>query len=359
MSVLTFRRTRRAETDPVAEAARAAELARLAAEQATADAAREEIAAESRIRLARMERDAARADAEHDRTTRSTDRTARRAQRVSARQAWFTRLRPVAPLIVVNATAMYGQIAVGYRELTADGTPGMARFAVAFLVAAAAELIANYVNWHAHDALLRKDGRTAGRLRRVAYLIAAVIGAVNYSHFAGDGMAPTAAAVVFGLMSASSPWLWGLHTRRAQHVQLTAEGRADTAGAVFSGERVRAFPLRSWQARRWSIDHGITDPLTAWDGYNAARADRKAGRLAERDQATCTCGTAVLPGVPTRADRDGMAPAELRDRARRTYLAAMAAGTPVTDRTLAAAYGMRERWARERIREARADHTEN
>ncbi len=166
----------------------------------------------------------------------------------------------MAPLIVVNATAMYGQIAVGYRELTEDGTPGMARFAVAFLVAAAAELIANYVNWHAHDALLRKDGRTAGRLRRVAYLIAAVIGAVNYSHFADEGMAPTAAAVVFGLMSASSPWLWGLHTRRAQHVQLTAEGRADTAGAVFSGERVRAFPLRAWQARRWSIDHGVSDP---------------------------------------------------------------------------------------------------
>jgi hypothetical protein len=358
MSVLTFRRNRRADADPVADAARAAELARLAAEQAHAAAERDEIAAESRIRLARMERDAARADAEHDRTTRTSDRTARRAQRATARQAWLTKLRPVAPLIVVNATAMYGQIAVGYKELTDDGTPGMARFAVAFLVAAAAELIANYVNWHAHDALLRKDGRTAGRLRRVAYLIAAVIGAVNYSHFADANMAPTAAAVVFGLMSASSPWLWGLHTRRAQHVQLTAEGRADTAGAVFSGERVRAFPIRAWQARRWSIDHGVSDPLTAWDGYNAARADRKGGRLADRDMAACTCGTAALPGVPSRAERDGMAPADLRDRARRTYLAAVANGTPVSDRTLGAAYGMRDRWARERIREARTDRTE-
>ena len=63
--------------------------------------------------------------------------------------------------------------------------------------------------------------------------------------------------------------------------------------------------------------------------------------------------------MPTPAERAELAPADLRDRARRTYLTAAATGVPVTDELLATAYGMRDRWARERIREARADRTEN
>jgi len=348
MSVLTFRRNRRAPIDPVAEQERAAELARLAADQAHANAERDRVALASRIELARLERDAAREDTTQDRTERRADRSARQARRATVWTARLAKLRPVMPLLVVNGTAMYGQIAVGYDQLTPGGTHPAGRLAVALLVAVAAELISNYVNWHAHDALLRGDGRTAGQLRRASYLIALVIGAVNYSHFAGDGMAPTAAAVVFGLMSASSPWLWGLHTRRAQHVQLAAQGRADTAGAVFSGERMRAFPIRTWQARRWSIDHGVNDPAIAWEGYNAGRAD-----------GACRCQETGLPAVPTAAERAAMEPAEIRERARVTYLSAVAAGVPVGDQLLATAYGMRARWARERIREARTDRTED
>ncbi len=350
MSALPILRRRgQTDTDPLAAAERGAELARLAAETAAANAERSRIEVETRIALARLERDAAREDAERHATARHGKRQARRAERAARLRALLARLRPVAPLVVVNAAAMYGQIGAGYEYLTSDSTSVPAKLAVAVLVASAAELIAVYVGWHAHDALLRGDGRTAGRLRRASYLLAAVIGAVNYSHFAGDGFTPTWAAVVFALFSAASPWLWGLHTRRAQHVQLTAEGRADTAGTVFSGERVRAFPWRSWHARRWSIDHGVNDPIEAWEGYRAERTARRAG---ERE---CGCG---LPGVPSRAERESMAPAEVRDSARRTYLTAVSAGLAVTDRQLAEAYGMRDRWARERIREARADRTE-
>ena len=46
----------------------------------------------------------------------------------------------------------------------------------------------------------------------------------------------------------------------------------------------RAFPVRSWAARRWSIDHNVTDPAARWAGYNTERAARRdaypAGRLA-------------------------------------------------------------------------------
>ncbi|MEK8108633.1 hypothetical protein NKG94_34355 [Micromonospora sp. M12] len=56
----------------------------------------------------------------------------------------------------------------------------------------------------------------------------------------------------------------GLHTRRAQHVQLIREDLVDETGAVFDPARRRAFLLRTWHARRWSIDHNERDPRRAW-----------------------------------------------------------------------------------------------
>lgn len=328
--------------------ASATDLARHAADMARADAERARIAVASQIEVSRMRAEAARQAKTDRHNAKVVAWMARRSERRKRRRVLVARLRPLVPLAVVNSTAMYGQVAAGYEYLTPAGTPAAAKLGVAVLVAAAAEIIALYVGWHAHDALLRSDSRTAGRLRRASYLIAAVIGAVNYSHFAGPHLAPTWAAIVFGLMSTLSPWLWGLHSRRAQHVQLSAEGRADTAGAVFSGERIRAFPIRSWKARRWSIDHGVSDPVTAWEGFRASQQEEG-----------CTCQVKALPSVPSAAELAGMTTKDRNDAARRTYLAAVAAGIPVTPRLLASAYGLSRRWASDRIREARADRTEN
>lgn len=180
------------------------------------------------------------------------------------------RLRPVAPLLIVNAFAVLGQVFYGYDHYApADWTP-TARLAVAIGAAVGLESIALYVSWHAHDALLMGASATAARMRRAAYLIAFGVAAINYAHFSPDWR-PTGAAVVFAGFSASSPWLWGLHTRRAHHIQLIREGQVDSTGAVFSAERWRAFPARTFKARRWSIDYGVTDPLLAWRAYNASR----------------------------------------------------------------------------------------
>ena len=280
-------RKRGPKYDPIAEAEQHAAAARLSearAAQATADIARLKAEAEARPLIAAAEREAARLQAEA--ATEAAERgrqnaEAERTDRAAKRRAAFDRIAPVAPLLVVNGAAMFGQIS-SYTGLAGKDAPALASFGVAALVAAAAEVISVYVGWHAHDALLRKDSNTAARLRRTAYLIAAVIAAVNYSHFTSDLLKPTGAAVIFGVCSLLSPWLWGLHTRRTQHVQLAAEGRVDTAGAIFGAERKRAFPVRTWHARRWSIDHGVSDPLAAWDGYKAERALIEA---AERDAA--------------------------------------------------------------------------
>ncbi len=253
---------RAAETRAEIERARA--LAQLRREQ---DAAQRAAARES-ARLAR--------EAKRERThERRRERAEQRERRNLAWRRFGSRLRLLAPLLIVNSAAVYGQIAYAYESIAPQAWLMPARLGLSVLFAAAVESIAIYVGWHAHDALLSKATATAARLRRASYALAGIVAGINYAHFAGPSLAPTAAAVAFGLLSLLSPWLWGLHTRRAQHVQLLDEGAVDRTGAVFSAERRRAFPLRTWGARRWSIEHNITDPAAAWAGYNADRLLRQ------------------------------------------------------------------------------------
>jgi hypothetical protein len=239
-------------------------LARRAAKAAARRAERAEREDEERRRrVAKLE----------DRRRARAVRAQRRSEQAAALATIARRLRPVAPLLAVTGFAVYGQIGYGFEHYSPPGSPFVLRLLVAIGAAIAVESIALTVQWHAHDALLHEATATAARLRRASYLIAAGVAAVNYAHFA-DGWRPTAGAVVFALFSASSPWLWGLHTRRAQRLQLLREGRVDSTGAVFSAERFRAFPWRTFQARRYSIDHGITDPQVAWEAYRLERQRR-------------------------------------------------------------------------------------
>lgn len=277
---------RRTPEDPAILAARAA-------------AQRESAAAEvERARLmAQLDREQQEAAAEHARrqaiadeqerrrrdAARRVERAERRERQRKARAVFATKLRPVLPLLLINGGAAYAQGAYAYSEIApADwNMPSRLAFAIAF--AAALESIAVYVQWHAHDALMLKAHATAASLRRAAWLIAAVVAAINYAHFA-NGFSPTAAAVAFALLSLLSPWLWGLHTRRAQHVQLLAEdsSRIDDAGVEFSPRRRRMFPIRSLMAARWAIEHNERDPRKAWDGYHAERAARTTAHTADR-----------------------------------------------------------------------------
>lgn len=174
----------------------------------------------------------------------------------------------VAPLVVVNALAVYGQLAYAMEHIAPETWLMPARVALSIGFAAAVESVALYVGWHAHDALLLRSHSTARALRRWSFIIAACVAAMNYAHFARPDMKPTAAAVAFGMLSLLSPWMWGLHSRRAARIQLLKERRVDDAGAEFSSTRKRAFPIRSLRAYRWSIDHNVTDPVAAWDGYH-------------------------------------------------------------------------------------------
>ena len=156
------------------------------------------------------------------------------------------------PIVLVNTVATGAQLGFWRAHLPA---------AQAVLVALALESIAVYLAWQAHLAQLADD--SALRLRLAAYGFALVIGTLNYSHFMLPGWRPTVAAVTFGLMSAVSPWLWSVHSRRASRDALKARGLIEPHAVRLGATRWTWHPYRSacvmWRAT-WL---GETDPAKA------------------------------------------------------------------------------------------------
>jgi len=228
---------------------------------------------------------------------RRADRSAR-LHRVGA--AVGSRLVFIWPLLVVTGFAVYGQVGYGLAHYTPADAPDAYRLAIAVGAAVGIESIANYVQWHAHQARLAGADATANRLARYSYLIALGVAAINYAHFAKPDLSPTAGALVFAAFSASSPWLWSLHTRRAEYEKLREDGLLDEPGARFRSERWKHFPIQTWRARRYSILHNITDPAQAWATYQAAHRADVVTRTAERATRRAAHHTAA-GGNPVRA----------------------------------------------------------
>jgi hypothetical protein len=158
------------------------------------------------------------------------------------------------PVLLVNAVAFAGQLAFLIAHLSWP-MPGKVVMALAL------ESIAIYLAWHAHVAQLAND--SALRLRMAAYAFALVIASMNYSHYAAPHWRPTFAAVAIGLMSASSPWLWSVHSRRVSRDRLIAAGLIEPHALRLGATRWTWHPIRSakvmWRAT-WA---GTTDPAEA------------------------------------------------------------------------------------------------
>src|SRR5512138_2664067 len=96
--------------------------------------------------------------------------------------------KTVAPLLVVNALTVYGQLAYAMEDVAPAIWPLLSRIMLAIGFAMAVESVALYIQWHAHDALLLRSHSTARSLRRWSFLIALAVAAMNYSHFTPDGL---------------------------------------------------------------------------------------------------------------------------------------------------------------------------
>ena len=156
------------------------------------------------------------------------------------------------PIVLVNAVATGAQLGFWRAHLPA---------AQAVMVALALESIAIYLAWQAHLAQLADD--SALRLRLAAYGFALVIGTLNYSHFMLPAWRPTVAAVTFGLMSAVSPWLWSVHSRRASRDALKARGLIEPHAVRLGATRWAWHPVRSARVMWHATWLGETDPAGA------------------------------------------------------------------------------------------------
>ena len=171
------------------------------------------------------------------------------------------------PVVLVNTVAFAGQLAFLRAHLPWP-------FAGQVMMAVALESIAVYLAFHAHAALLAND--SALRLRLASYGFALLIGALNYSHYAGPGWRPTFAAVAVGLMSASSPWLWAIHSRRASRDAMLAAGLIEPHALRLGPTRWLWHPYRSARVMWTATWEGVTEPREAVSQWQATRARRTA-----------------------------------------------------------------------------------
>jgi hypothetical protein len=172
---------------------------------------------------------------------------------VASHRGWLAAV----PIVLVNAVAFAGQLAFLRTHL-----PWV--LAGQVLVAVTLESVAVYLAWQAHLALAADD--SALRLRLAAYAFALVIGVMNYSHWMAAGWRPTFAAVTFGLMSVSSPWLWSVHSRRVSRDALKERGLIEAHAVRLGATRWLWHPARSFRVMRWAAWTGVADPAEAIAG---------------------------------------------------------------------------------------------
>lgn len=164
----------------------------------------------------------------------------------------------VTPLILVNLISVIAQFEFWHAHL-----PWPVFAAAGF--ALALESIAIYLAYHAHIALVAND--SAFRLRTASYVFGAGIGILNGSHYLNNGRL-TAAAIGIGLCSASSPWLWGIHSRRESRDRLIANGLIEQHAVRLGFTRVFWHPAKSLSVFRMAAWTGESSPaaaITAWE----------------------------------------------------------------------------------------------
>lgn len=206
-------------------------------------------------------------------------------------------------LLLVNGAAVWGQAGWALDHIVpAEWSSQIAGLTLALAFAAAIELIGVFLSLSADDAEDR--GLPSGGIRLGSYAIGIVSGALNYSHWDG------AAAIAFALLSAISPFLWGInsrvnrarpiapsrrfwHPRRSwtlirhmawEGIALEQDGIADMAARALSGsDEPQPAPVRQLQSGPVLV-HGGSEPQAAVGGGGETRAITRASS-AEQEQA--------------------------------------------------------------------------
>jgi Protein of unknown function (DUF2637) len=168
------------------------------------------------------------------------------------------------PLVICNLIAFTGQLSFirDHMSWPLIGDIGLA---------AGLESIALFLTFMAADALMAED--SAFRLRLGSYIVAGIVAALNYSHYADNGR-PTFAAVATGLMSFMSPILWGIYSRRNSRDALKAKGLIESRAVKFGVNRWLWWPGRTFHVYRYAAWTGEIQPaaaITQWETYQTEK----------------------------------------------------------------------------------------
>lgn len=206
----------------------------------------------------------------------------RPAARSRARRLAFT-----VPLVLVNAGALVGQSMWAYGKLADKLLEDHLKVAVVagVLFAMALESIGVYLALEAHEAMMLEQA--SGGLRLASYAVGAVIAGLNYNHFHADSMDW---AVALALLSLVSPVLWSIKSKADHRAVLMARGEVDPRGVKLSTARKMAAPVRSVKVWKWAAWAGVTDPLKAVEGWEAAT--QTAPQSTQTPQLTATISVA-------------------------------------------------------------------
>lgn len=190
------------------------------------------------------------------------------------------------PLIGVNAVAIYGQYGYLHDHLTWPNLPIVG-------LAITIESIAVYLAYMAHKSLIALD--TALRLRLAAYGFGILAGFMNLSHYSPNWHV-TSAGIITGTLSASSPWLWGVYSRRQSRDILAEKGLIEP-GAVKLGNRWVVHPIWCIPVYRFAVWQGIRSPSQAIDEYSESKPEPTSEPMSEPETITPEITEAVIAAI--------------------------------------------------------------
>jgi hypothetical protein len=162
------------------------------------------------------------------------------------------------PLTIVNGVAFYGQF--GYLRYH-ESLP----IPVAVIIGSGLESIALYLAYMAHKALTAGDSSL--RLRLGAIMFGCIAGFMNATHYETHGRF-TFLSIVTGLMSVSSPVLWGIYSRRQSRDKLISSGAIEPGAIRLGANRWIWHPRRSFTVYRDTAWSGERDVQTAISSYH-------------------------------------------------------------------------------------------
>lgn len=176
--------------------------------------------------------------------------------------AWRRRAVLLAPLLLVNTVAVYGQYSWALGSLDDPGLTldvrGITIHLLPALFAGAVESVALYLQHEANVARLAGDA--VAKLAAASYGIAGIAALLNFLHWHDRNLS---AAIAFGLLSAISPWLWGIRSRSEHREQLRRRGLVEERAVKFSTARWLLFPGPTFRALRLAVWAGVQNPQEA------------------------------------------------------------------------------------------------